>query len=229
MKIAEVKEAMLKNGFSDELFEEFKLALKRVPKGNRSQQLYTFACEIVDVKNGFEGALKMIRYALECPETHWAYNMGAHECLARIYESREMYAEAYDAYAAELESIPEDHREGYNASVSVRMMKAYLHSVNFQYTPRLRELYKASLGVDGLEAGFCGVIYYIAIAAMIISAEDGDKEAYACAKSRAQEALYGENASTVDLILARHNYKNEAGTTDASIKFLKKSRWMVRT
>jgi hypothetical protein len=228
MKISEVKEAMLKNGFSDELFEEFKLALKRVPKGNRSQQLYTFACEIVDVKNGFEGALKMIRYALECPETHWVYNMGAHECLARIYESREMYAEAYDAYAAELESIPEDHRESYNASVSVRMMKAYLHSVNFQYTPRLRELYEAYIGVDGLEAGFRGVIYYTAIAEMIVSAQDGDKEAYARAKARALDALYGEKPSATDIILARHKYKNEANATDDSIKFLNKSKWKGR-
>jgi hypothetical protein len=139
-----------------------------------------------------------------------------------------MYTEAYDAYSAELESIPKEHRESYNASVSVHMMKAYLHSVNFQYTPRLRELYKAWLGVDGLEAGFRGVIYYTAIAEMIVSAQDGDKEAYARAKARALDALYGEKPSATDIILARHKYKNEANATDDSIKFLNKSKWKGR-
>ncbi|MBQ9745916.1 MAG: hypothetical protein IJW21_03760 [Clostridia bacterium] len=224
MKITEVKEAMLENGFSDELFEEFKKALKRVPKGNRSGHLYTFAHEIAGRKNGFEGALKMINYVLEIPENHWVHNMRAYHALADIYESREMYAEAHDAYASALSAVPEEQRQDYTASISVRMMKVYLHIVNFSYTPHLRELYEAAQGVDGLEAGFRGVIYYTAIAEMIVSRHDGDKEAYSRAKSRALDALYGENASPVDIILARHRYKNEAHATDASICFLKKAK-----
>ena len=135
-----------------------------------------------------------------------------------------MYAEAYDAYESELESIPEQHRESYTAGISVRMIKAYLHVVNFKYTSRLRELYEAAAGVDGLEAGFRSVIYYTAIAEMIISAEDGNKEAYRIARSRAQSALDGEKISPVDLILASHKYKNEAQATDASINFLRRAK-----
>ena len=224
MKINEVKEAMLKEGFSDELFEEFKLALGRVPKRNRSGHITAIAYEIATEKGCFDGAVEMIRYALEACESSWVDTMGAYECLARIYESREMYAEAYEAYAAELEAIPEEHRESYTASVSVRMMKAHMHAVKFKYTNHLRELYEASLGVNGLEAGFRSVIYYTAIAEMIIASEDGKMEAYSRAKARAQSALCGEESSPVDMILARHRYKNEASATDASIKFLKKAR-----
>ncbi len=224
MKIGEVKEAMLQKGFSEELFEEFKNSLKQVPKRNRSQHLYTFAYEIATEKGDFDGAVKMIRYALDFCENSWVDVMRAHDGLAAIYESREMYAEAYDAYAAELEAIPEEHKKSYTASISVRMMKAYLHAKKFSYTLRLRELYEAASAVDGLEAGFRRVIYYTAIAEMIISAEDGNREVYDRARARALDALGGEKNTVTDIILARHKYKNEARATKASLNFLKKSK-----
>ena len=224
MKIAEVKEAMMKKGFSDELFEEFKAALGRVPKRNRSQHLYTFAYEIATEKDCFKGAIEMIRYALKACENSCVDVMRAYNNLAAIYESREMYAEAYDAYASELESIPEEHRESYTAGISVRMMKAHLHAAKFQYTPCLCELYEASKGTSDFEAGFRAVIYYTAIAEMIISRHGGDAPAYAEAKKKALDALGGEKTTVMDTILARHKYKNEAGATEASLDFLKKSK-----
>ena len=84
MKIAEVKEAMLKEGFSAELFEEFKLSLQRSPKSQRSGHLYTFAYEIATEKGCFEGAVEMIRYALEACENSWVDNMRAYHALADI-------------------------------------------------------------------------------------------------------------------------------------------------
>ncbi len=225
MKTNDVKEAMLQNGFSDELFEEFKNSLKHVPKGNRSQHLYTFAYEIAMEEDCFEGALEMIRYAMDFCENSWVDFMRAYKNLAAIYESRGMYAEAYEAYSSALGAVPEEQRADYIASISVRMIKAHLHTVNFSYTPHLRELYGAVLQMGDFEAEFREVIYYTAIAEMLISQNDANKEAYSRAKARALEALCEEKRSAMDVILARHKYKSEAYATKSSVNFLKKSKW----
>jgi len=222
MKIDEVKKEILQKGFSEELFEELKVSLKRSPKSQRSQHLYTFAYEIATEKGCFEGALEMIRYAIDFCENSWIDFMRAYENLAAIYECREMWVETYEAYFSALGAVPEEQKANYAAGISVRMMKAHLHAAKFSHTPLLRELYEAASGLDGLEAGFREVIYYTAIAEMIIFKNDKDKEAYACAREKALEALYGEKASSADNILARHKYKNEAKATKASINFLKK-------
>ena len=225
MKIGEVKEAILRNGFSDELFEELKISLKRSPKAQRSQHLYTFAYELATEKDDFDGATKMICYAINFCENSWVDLMRAYENSALIYEVEGLYKEAYEAYASALGSVPEEHKSSYIGDLSIRMMKAYLHMSGFSYTPHLRELYEASREISEFAAGFRGVIYYTSIAEMIIAANDGDKDAYAAAKGRALDTINDEESTATDIILARHKYKSEAGTTAASIKFLNRSKW----
>ena len=225
MKIGEVKEAILRNGFSDELFEELKISLKRSPKAQRSRHLYTFAYELATEKDDFDGATKMICYAINFCENSWVDLMRAYENSALIYEVEGLYKEAYEAYASALGSVPEEHRSSYIGDLSIRMMKAYLHMSGFSYTPHLRELYEASREISEFAAGFRAVIYYTAIAEMIISRHGGDAPAYAEAKKKALDALGGEKTTVMDIILARHKYKSEAGASAASIKFLNRSKW----
>ena len=89
MKIAEIEEEIKKNGFSEELFSEFQLALKRVPKDLQCQHCYITAYEIAE--NDISGAIKLTKYGINNCDNSYLDLMRGYLNLGFIYETDKTY------------------------------------------------------------------------------------------------------------------------------------------
>ena len=101
MKIAEVEKLITENGLSDELFEEFKESLKRVPKNLRCQHCYITAYNLrikkankKQKRKNFEDALKMIEYGIENHPERDLYLRLAYEHMGMAYGDAGEYVKA---------------------------------------------------------------------------------------------------------------------------------------
>ncbi|MBQ4509510.1 MAG: tetratricopeptide repeat protein [Clostridia bacterium] len=220
MKITEIEEQLELNGFSEDLFSEFKAALRRVPKSSRCQHCYTTACELQ--ANDFLGAIKMIEYGLSDCDTDYIDLMRSYLNLGIIYESNEKYIEAKEAYKNALKATQD--KSGYLSSLSMNILRMELHINDFSYTEELSALYNDVCEADTFEKEMRYFIFYGSIAKMIISEHNGDMTSYLCAYNSAVSALDGSAVNAIDKILNKHKFKNEAKATDASIEYLRKAK-----
>lgn len=222
MKISEIEEKMEREGFSEQLFSEFQSALKRVPKYLRSQHCYTTAYGFM--KKDSKNAIRLIHYGLEFCENTWIDQMRSYLNLGGIYEYCGDYENAGSSYEAALSSIPEEQKGSYVASLSMDILRAEMHANHFTCTEYLRKLYAQIVKIDSFEAGLRHYIFYRAIAEIIIAKEDNDFVSLKNASIAAMQALDGDHVTSMDRILKRHKYKNEAHATKMAIDYLMKNK-----
>lgn len=230
MKIAEVEELIKRDGLSDELFEEFKLSLKRVPKILRCQHCYITAYHLRTKKAGkrqkrknFEDAVKLIEYGIESHPEKDLYLRLAYEHLGMAYGDAGEYEKAKSALQTAYSIVADEpHYIPYFSYLIVRME---LQCCKFSYTPYLQELYEGMLMADKFESERRTNIFNRSLTEIIIAEHNGDKNAKKLACERAFDALDLSKANMLDGIFKRHRALDiiAVKTTKEALKFLKKS------
>ncbi len=230
MKIAEVEKLITENGLSDELFEEFKESLKRVPKILRCQHCYITAYNLRIKKankkrkrKNFEDALKLIEYGIENHPERDMYLRFAYEHMGMAYGDAEEYEKAKSALQTAY-SIAGDSA-AYTPYFAYLIVRMELHCSKFSHTPYLQELYDTMLMADKFESERRVNIFYRSLTEIIIAEHNGDEQAKKLACERAYDVLDIRNSNVLDSIFARHKalHLNAVNATKEALLFLKKA------
>ena len=226
MKIADVEKLIETNGLTDELFDEFKKSLKRVPKGSRCQHCYLTAYNLRSTnksKKNLNDAVRLIEYGIENHTENDFYMRAAYEHLGMAYSALGEYEKAKSSlrYAASIVSDAPTYIP-YYAYLIVRME---LHCNNFTYTPYLEELYGQMLTADTFEAERRVNIFYRALTEIIIADKNNDKNAKKSACKKALDALDSKKPNILDRIFKRQKATqlNVVNATQEAIDFLYKN------
>ena len=217
-KIDEFEEKIIKQGMSDEDFEEYKKLLKRV-RGNfgKRQHCYTTAIQF-PTKNANQ-AIKLIEYGLETFSDEWFSTYTSYLYIGKIYESSGKYQKAYDAYLMALNALGE-MGQGYKEELSGDLCWMRLHIDSFQYSEELEELYSSYDETEEFSKGFINSEFRRAIIQIVIALQHNQRE---IAKNAYKQAIAIYSPSYVGKlhnILARHNYKETLKITLEAKKFL---------
>ena len=228
MKIAEAEELIVSEGLSDELFAEFKQALKRVPKNQRCQHCYIVAYELRTKqtdkrrrRKNFKDAVALIEYGIENhPERDTCLRM-AYEHLGMAYGD----AEEYESAKIHLQTARSIAGDGYIPYFAYLIVRMELHAADFTCTPHLRELYGQMLDADEFQASRRINIFYRSLTEIVIANESGDREAKKSACERALSALEADKFNPLDGIFMRHRAAdlNKVRVTKKALAFLKKN------
>ena len=164
MKIAEAEEKLIQ-AYSVENLEQFKQALKRVPKTARCQHCYTTAVEI-DRKHTTE-AIELIQYGLDFCDS-WVDRMRSYTNMAILCEENMDYHNAFLCYQKALDSVDVGKHPSYKYSFSADMMRVHLHQYDFAYTEELEVLYALAIQEDEFAQSFQRKLFYKTIAEIVI-------------------------------------------------------------
>ncbi len=224
MKLDEIKEALRRGEPFDPLFEEFKIALKRVRDNyNKCQHCYTLATELPT--NQYESACALLNYGLENYAETWFDFYRANFNLAIICEQAGKYREAKNAYLAALSALETSpQKNDYAPDLSSHLLRVEMHLSDFRCTDDLLTYYEQAITDDSLIAGTRKSLFYRYLAEIIIAQRNHDKAAVHEATRKAKVILNSENPSVVSDILKNHRYSDEAQATDEAIQFLRQSK-----
>lgn len=238
MKIAEVKQLIETNGLSEELFEEFKLSLRRVPALKRCEHCYITAyhLRISDAdeerrKKNYEDAFRLIEYGIEIhprqvPENQRAANYylrAAYEHMGMAYGDIGNYALA--KLNLQKASVIEEYSPIMEAHFAHLIARMELHISHFTYTPYLEELYEKMLMADEFSANLRKNLFYRSLVEIIIANKNKDKKAKRIACNHALSALGIGIISDTDRILKKHKalFALMVNPSDEALVFLKKN------
>jgi tetratricopeptide (TPR) repeat protein len=238
LKIAEVEKLIETNGLSEELFEEFKLSLKRVPALLRCQHCYITAYHLRTSKTNeeqreknYEDAFRLIEYGIEIhpkqvPKNQKSadfYLRAAYEHMGMAYGDIGNYELAkFNLQKASTIEEPSKTMDIYWAYLIVRME---LHCSHFTYTPYLQELYDKMLMADEFAFNLRKNLFYRSLVEIIIANKNKDKKAKRIACNNALRAFGIETTSNTDKILKKHKalFALMVNPSDEALAFLKKN------
>ena len=238
MKIAEVEKLIETNGLSEELFEEFKLSLKRVPALMRCQHCYITAYHLRmskadknQRKKNYEGAFRLIEYGIEIHPRQVPENQKAADCYLRMaYEHMGMaYGDIGNYELAKLylqkASTIEEYSKGMDIYFAYLIVRMELHCSHFKYTPYLQELYDKMIMADEFDSNLRKNIFYRSLVEIIIANKNKDKKAKNIACNNALSAFGMETKSNTDRILKKHKalFALMVNPSDEALAFLKKN------
>ena len=105
-KIDELESRIIKQGMSDDDFEEYKKLLKRVRSNfGKRQHYYTTAIQF-PTKNANQ-PIRLIEYGLEAFPDDWFSTYTSYLYIGKVYESSRNYQKAYDSYMMALNALGE--------------------------------------------------------------------------------------------------------------------------
>ncbi len=238
MKIAEVEQLIATNGLSEELFEELKLSLKRVPALLRCQHCYITAYHLRTSeadeerrKKNYEDAIRLIEYGIEIhPKEAPEHQRAADFYLRMAYEHMGMAYEDIGNYAlAKLNlqkaSVIEEYSPVMESYFSHLIARMELHCSHFTYTPYLQELYDKMFTGDEITFNLRKNMFYRSLVEIIIANKNKDKNAKRIACSNALRAMGIEITSDTDRILKKHKalFALMVNPSDEALVFLKKN------
>ena len=219
MKLAEVEERMMAEGFSEELFLQFQEGLKRV-RGNYNKCQHCYLTAYGLKAKDFEAAIRMIRYGLENFAELWVDFSRSYDMLARIYIRRESYREARACYLASFEKMVEFGEERHGDVLAVNLVFSELHCEGFTCTDNLRKFHDLAQS-DLAKSGFTRRDrFYFALAELVIALQDQGVDGARSAYRYVMCVLMGLDPDANDALLQRHRYRNDAYATGASLRYL---------
>lgn len=219
MKLAEVEEKMMAEGFSEELFLQFQEGLKRV-RGNYNKCQHCYITAYGLKSKDFEAAIRMIRYGLDNFAEKWIDFHRSYENLARIYLRRDNYREARACYLAQLEKMLAFGEARYADVLAVNLIFAELHCEGFTCTDNLRK-YHALAKSDLARTGFTRRDrFYFALAELVMALQDQGVDGAQAAYRHVLCVLKGVEPNSNDEVLQRHRYLNDVYATGASFRYL---------
>ncbi len=217
-KIDEFEDKIIKQGMSDEDFEEYKKLLKRV-RGNfgKRQHCYTTAIQF-PTKNATQ-AIKLIEYGLETYPDEWFSTYTSYLYIGKIYESSRKYQKAYDSYLMAWNALGEMGK-GYKEELSGDLCWMRLHIDSFQYSEELEELYSCYDKIDEFSKGFINSEFRKAITQIVIALHHNQIDIAKSAYKQATTIYSPSYVGKLHNILARHNYKETLKITPEAKMFL---------
>lgn len=225
MKLSEIEEALTAGKCTPELMEQFRTALRRSPASMRPQHCYTTAAAMP--LRQFSTAKELIEYSLTLEGT-WTDRMRAHATLADLYEKQADYPNALDHYQLALDAMPAERKPDYTADSAARMLVCRLHLDGFTYSDDLRRLYAEAQGLDEFSRSFQKCRFYLSLAQIVLSVEDGDTAAARTACDRARAMLRPGAKGPLTALLKRKGYHESAGATKQARAFLRKAPRLLR-
>lgn len=219
MKISEIEEKLVYK-YSDGLMEDFKTALKRVPKDRRCQHCYTTA--VAFKPKHADKAIDLMEYGLEFCDG-WLDEMRTYMNMATVYESVDDYKNALEFYEKALLAIDDDIREDYAADLSFDMMRMEMHLNSFEYTKKLEELYRISMDADGFSRSFLHFEFYRLVAETIIYTRNEDFSSAKEVAERAKSMLGPVYLGPLKQLLKKHCYEDSPKATKEATAFLKRT------
>lgn len=220
MKIAEVSERIANGDCSPEMMEEFRTALKRVPKKCRAQHCYTLAVSLPS--RYYKEAIGLIEYGLTQNCDHWVDRMRSYDNMGIILELHEDFAGAKDAYRKALEAVAPDRQERYAPHYAAHVLRMELHIQNFEYSEELERCYRTAMESDDISRAFLKSRFYAALAKIVICRHHGDQEGAAKAIAEANEMLHPSYSGSLTELLKRKGFHESTGATKYAEAFLRR-------
>ncbi len=219
MKIEEIETKIANGDVSNETIEQYKAALKRVPRTHRCQHCYTTAV-CIDTRY-YDKAIALIHYGLQYCDS-WLDKMRAHYNIAIIYEKHKNYGDALLSYANALESVPNELKmPSYVPEFSAHLMRMEMHIHNFAYTDDLQRYYDMTIQADDFSRAFLKKSFYQAIAEIIIFKHNNRLSEMRQSLNKAKDMLSPRYTGALTAVLKRKKYNEAIGVTQEALRFLK--------
>lgn len=220
-KIDEFESRIIKQGMSDDDFEEYKKLLKRVRSNfGKRQHCYTTAIQF-PTKNANQ-AIRLIEYGLEAFPDDWFSTYTSYLYIGKIYESSRNYQKAYDSYMMALNALGEMGK-GYKEELSGDLCWMRLHIDSFRYSEELENLYSSYEKTNEFSKAFINSEFRRAIVQIVIALHHNEKDVAKEAYKRATAIYSPSYVGRLHNILARHKYKETLKVTPEVKEFLSKS------
>lgn len=217
-KIDEFEDKLIKQGMTDDDFEEYKKLLKRV-RGNFGKRQHCYTTAIQFPPKHANQAIKLIKYGLEeFPDEGFSTYI-SHLYIGKIYETSGKYQEAYDVYLMAMDSLGENG-EGYKKELSGELCWMRLHIDSFQYSKEVENLFSKYNETDEFSKGFINSEFKIAIIQLIISLHHNDKSSAQEAYRKATAIYSPSYIGKLHHIFSRHKYTETLKITPEVKKFL---------
>lgn len=220
MRIAEIEKLLIAGDCSEELFEQYKVALKRVPKNLRCQHCRATAAAMPLHCSVF--AIALISYGLEFCES-WVDNMCAYYHMAVIYERNKNFDRALVCYKNALDAVP-DPKEAYAFEYAAHMLRVEMHIHQFTYTDDLRAYYEKSIQMDKFSQSFLKKQFYKKLAEIVVFSHEGRRKEARSAIEEAAAMLSPTYKGPLTELLKRKKVNETVGATEEAIAFLKKMK-----
>lgn len=219
-KIDEFEAKIIKQGMSDDDFEEYKKLLKRV-HGNFGKRQHCYTTAIQFPPKNANQAIKLIEYGLETYPDDGFSTYTSYLYIGKIYETTRKYQMAYDAYLMAMESLGEMN-QSYKKELSGDLCWMRLHIDSFQYSEEMENLFSCYNETDEFSKGFINSEFRMAVIQIIIALHHNDKTAAKEAYKQATTIYSPSYVGKLQHILARHKYTETLKITPEVKKYLQK-------
>ena len=227
MKIADIEAKLEQGDCSEEILDQFKQALNRVPKQSRCQHCYTTAAAMP--LRFSEQAISLIRYGLTEHSHDWLDRMRSHHNMAAILEATGDYAGAKAAYAEALAAVDSARRSDYEPEYASHLLRTELHISCFTYTEELEKHYRMAVRADAFSLAFQRKRFYCLLAEILIRSRHEDREGALAAMLAAKEMLGPGFMGPVAGLLKRKGIIEDSGATREARAFLRRAEDLCGT
>lgn len=151
-KISDFEDKLIKNGMSNEDFEEYKKLLKKV-RGNFAKQQHCYNTATDFPPEHIAQAIQLIRYGLDAfPDSHFStYQSYLH--MGQIYENAKQYQDAYNIYSSLLGMLREVD-QGLKPKLCGKLCWMCFYMNHFQYSDELEKLYSDYDNMENLSISY---------------------------------------------------------------------------
>lgn len=221
-KIEEFEQALIRNGMTDQNFEEYKILLKRV-RGNYAKRQHCYTTAIQFHQKDTDQAIKLIRFGVEIFPDGWFTTYSSYLYIGKLYEAIGAYQNAYDSYRSAGNVLGPD-QQGYIDELSGHIMWMRLHIDQFHYSEELESLYQQNNQASSFSKGLINNEFNLTIAKLVISLHHNRTEEAREAYAQATAIHSPSYISKMQRILAKHKYTDALTVTPEAVKFLKKTK-----
>ncbi len=219
-KIDEFEQKLIKQGMTEEDFNEYEKLLKRV-RGNFLKRQHCYTTAIQFPKKYAKQAIKLIQFGLDNFEDDWFSTYTSYLYMGHIYEENCNYSKAYESYLRAKDALGCDHTD-YIEELSTDLMWMKLHIDSFEYSAELEEYLSCYEKTDDFSKAFINTEFKVAVANIVICMYYGRINEAKQFLERAKEICRPNYVGKLYNILARHNYDESLKATPESIDFVRK-------
>lgn len=223
-KIEEFERKIIKNGMTDDDFEEYKKLLVRV-HGDFLKNQHCYITAYKFPKENWSQAIKLIQYGLDNFNDGWDSRMRAYIIMTGIYFKINDYNNAYKSM---LLANAQTTDESYLASNAIELLWIKLYLDNFQYSQDIEKYYELYQKSSDFYKAFLVNIYRSKIAEIVINLHynkiDKVRELY----QEVLEITAPDYKGSLHNILKKHKYSESVNLSPEVIKFLKNIKKLLK-
>lgn len=220
-KIEEFEKKIIKNGMTENDYEEYKTLLKRVP-GDFGKQQHCYTTAIQFPRGRYAEAVRLIEYGLDNYDGGWFPSYTSYLYIGKIYTRVGLYKDAYESYLIAMKQL--DEHEAYGNSLSLEVLWSRLHLDAFCYSAEAEECYDSFMKTNEFQQEMINNKFKVLVAQIVIAKHKNDDNEVKSAYRQAREMLNRQYIGRLLYIFKQHNYTEELETTPEAINFIKRMR-----